>query len=110
MDVLWEQGTATAGEIAKILKDRVGWSRNTTYTVISKLVKKGAIKRTEPKFTCTPLVTRAEVQQCETDSLIDRMFGGSRTKFFAAFLRDEHLTAEDLEELRQLIDSEEDQS
>lgn len=107
MEVLWDKGPMTAGDIAKILKGAVGWNRNTTYTVIGKLVKKGAVLRTDPKYMCTPLVTRSEVQHSETKSLIDRMFGGSRTSFFAAFLHDEKLTEDELAQLRRMIAEEE---
>lgn len=107
MEILWEKGPMTAGDIAKILKDAVGWNRNTTYTVIGKLVKKDAIQRSQPKYMCTPLITRAEAQHSETESLIDRMFGGSRASFFAAFLRNENLSEEELAQLRQLINEEE---
>ena len=30
MDVLWREGSITAGEIAKILNIDIGWNRNTT--------------------------------------------------------------------------------
>ena len=43
MDVLWREGSITAGEIAKILNIDIGWNRNTTYTVINKCIKKGYI-------------------------------------------------------------------
>ena len=43
MDVLWREGSITAGKIAKILNIDIGWNRNTTYTVINKCIKKGYI-------------------------------------------------------------------
>lgn len=50
MEVLWRQGETTAGQMAKILGEEVGWNRNTTYTVIKKCVSKGAVERREPGF------------------------------------------------------------
>ena len=52
MEVLWREGDMTAGRLAKILKEEIGWNRNTTYTVIKKCVEKGAIERQEPNFFC----------------------------------------------------------
>ena len=104
MEPLWENGPMTAGALAKLLAASCGWNRNTTYTVIKKLVTKGAVARSEPGFLCTPLITREEVQHGETDSLINRLFGGSKTKFFAAFLDERNLTAAEVEELRKMID------
>ena len=63
MDVLWREGSITAGEIAKILNIDIGWNRNTTYTVINKCIKKGYISRGEDKFLCTPVITKDEVNK-----------------------------------------------
>ena len=62
MEVLWANGTMTAGEIVKVLRDSIGWNRNTTYTVIKKCIAKGAIERTEPKFQCTAAISKEQVQ------------------------------------------------
>lgn len=104
MEVLWEEGPQTASQLAARLKETIGWSRNTTYTVIQKCIKKGAIQRGEPKFLCVPLITRESVQIRETEELIDRMYAGSRRSFFAALLADEHLSDEELQELHEMIE------
>ena len=103
MEPLWEDGPQSAGELAKRLAASCGWNRNTTYTVIKKLVDKGAVARSEPGFLCTPLVTREEVRRQETDSLISRLFGGSRTQFLSAFLSEKDLTPAEADQLRELI-------
>ncbi len=105
MEPLWEGGPQTAGELAKRLATVVGWNRNTTYTVIKKLIDKGAVSRSDPGFLCTPLVTREEVQRQETDSLISRLFGGSATQFLSAFLSERDLTPAEADQLRELIGS-----
>lgn len=56
MEILWKEGELTAGQIAKILKEEIGWNRNTTYTVIKKCIEKGAVERIEPKFRCRALL------------------------------------------------------
>ena len=77
MEVLWEQGTKSARDIVDVLSQRIGWNKNTTYTVIKKCIEKEAVSREDPGFLCTPLVTRDEVARSETEQLIDKMFGGS---------------------------------
>mgnify|MGYP001046191807 FL=1 len=104
MEVLWEHGTMIAGDIVKILNDSIGWNRNTTCTVIKKCIAKGAIERTEPHFTCTPLITREQVQDYETNELVDKMFDGSREKFFAAFLNGSKLSEEEVKSLKDMVD------
>ncbi len=103
MEVLWANGTMTAGEIVKVLKDSTGWNRNTTYTVIKKCIAKGAIERTEPHFTCTPLISKEQVQDYETNELVDKMFDGSREKFFAAFLNGSKLSADEVNNLKDMV-------
>lgn len=82
MEVLWEQGTKSARDIVDVLSQRIGWNKNTTYTVIKKCIEKEAVSREDPGFLCTPLVTRDEVARSETEQLIDKMFGGSSELFF----------------------------
>ena len=94
MEVLWREGDLTAGQIAGILKEEIGWNRNTTYTVIKKCIEKGAVERREPKFGCHALISRGEVQA----------YDGSKKQFFAAFLSEEHLTSDELQELKDMID------
>ena len=105
MEPLWEDGPQSAGELAKRLAASCGWNRNTTYTVIKKLVDKGAVARSDPGFLCTPLVSREEVQRLETESLISRLFGGSKTRFLSAFLSEKDLTPAEADQLRKLIEN-----
>lgn len=65
---------------------------------------KGAVKREEPGFICRPLISRQEVQDFETEELIDKMFDGSKEKFFAAFLDGKELSKQEVDSLKKLID------
>lgn len=103
MEVLWKEGDLSAGQIAAILKGEIGWNRNTTYTVIKKCIEKEAIERKDPRFICHARITRQEVQEFETEELIDRMFDGSKKQFFAAFLSEEHLSEEEISELKEMV-------
>lgn len=104
MEILWEKGTLSAKEISLIAADSIGWNKNTTYTIIKKLVDKGFIKRDEPNFMCSALISREEVQKEEASSLLHKFFGGSRKALFSALLEDEKLSDKEIEELRDLID------
>ena len=104
MEVLWQEGAISAGQVVKILKEETGWNKNTTYTVIKKCVDKGAGRREEPGFICRPLISRQEVQDYETEELIDKMFDGSKEKFFAAFLDGKKLSNQEVDSLKRMID------
>ncbi|UWP60897.1 BlaI/MecI/CopY family transcriptional regulator [Ruminococcus gauvreauii] len=103
MEVLWERGRLSARDIVSVLSERIGWNKNTTYTVIKKCIEKGAVRREEPGFMCSPLVTRDEVQQSETEQLIDKMFGGSSELFFSAFLKNQGISEEEARKLARMI-------
>ena len=103
MEVLWKEGNLTAGQISKILKEEIGWNRNTTYTVIKKCIEKGAIERVEPKFICKAMISKEDVQPYETEELIKRVFDGSKRNFFAALLSEKTLTRDELQQLKDLI-------
>ena len=104
MEVLWREGDCTAKRIAQVLGEAVGWNVNTTYTLIKRCIGKGAIERSEPNFLCRALVSREEVQQQQTQELIDKVYGGSVDKLFAALLGGKGVSREQLDRLRAMID------
>ena len=104
MEIVWEREPVSAKDISLAAADALGWNKNTTYTVIKKLVEKGAIKREDPGFICTSLVSRREAQKTETRRLAERLFGGSRKALFSALLEDERLSDEDIADLRRMIE------
>ena len=73
MDVLWKDGDVPAKYVADTLNREVGWNKNTTYTLIKRCINKGAIERTEPGFMCHALIAKEQVQDLETDELIDKI-------------------------------------
>ena len=100
MDILWKEGDTSAKDIAEKLNKQVGWSKTTTYTVI----KKGAAGRSELGFICRALISRKEVQEAETNELIDKMYDGSSDKLIAALLGSKRLTAEEIQSLKKLVE------
>ncbi len=103
MNVLWNEGDCTAKHISDILFERVGWNMNTTYTLIKRCIKKGAIKRSEPNFMCQALVSREAVQETETNELLDKLFDGSADKLFASLVGRKNLSPEQIKKLKKII-------
>ena len=104
MYVLWREGDLPAKAIAKTLTEEIGWNVNTTYTLIKRCIAKEAIERSEPGFMCHALVSKEQVQQEETQELIDKVFDGSADKLFASLLGGRRISREQLERLRSMID------
>ncbi len=104
MEILWEQGRISAKQVSLLAAERIGWNKNTTYTVLKKLEAKGFLIREDPGFLCTPVCNRDQVCRAETQTLVDRLFGGSKKALFSTLLADETLTEQDIQELRRMIE------
>lgn len=104
MDILWKEGVVPAKYVADRLTQELGWNKNTTYTLIKRCMKKGAIERTEPNFMCRALIAKEEVQEAETQELINKVYDGSADKLFAALLGRKKLSAEQIAKLKQIVD------
>lgn len=104
MEIVWVKEPISAKEISLIAAKTIGWNKNTTYTIIKKLVDKNCIKRSEPNFICTSLIEKNTVQQTETNTLIEKLFKGSKKAFFAAFLQSDSLSQKEIDELKDMID------
>ena len=103
MNVLWRECDTTAKHISDVLNEEVGWNMNTTYTLIKRCIKKGAIERSEPKFMCHALIPKEEVQEAETNELINRIYDGSADKLFTALLGRKKLSAKQIENLKKIV-------
>ncbi len=103
MNVLWKEGDVTAKYISDVLKEEVGWNMNTTYTLIKRCIKKGAIERSEPKFMCHALIPKEEVQEAETRELVNKIYDGSMDKLFTALLGRKKLSKKQIEDLKKIV-------
>ena len=104
MELIWEQKEPiSAKQLSILANEEFGWNKNTTYTVIKKLVAKEALKREDPNYICVPLISRKQVQVAQTRDLIDKLFEGSVKTFFSSFIKNENLTDEEIAELKNMI-------
>ncbi|MED9902753.1 MAG: BlaI/MecI/CopY family transcriptional regulator [Lachnospiraceae bacterium] len=106
MNVLWQEGDCTAKHISEVLADEVGWNKNTTYTLIKRCIQKGAIERSEPNYMCHALVKREDIQEAETQELINRVYDGSVDKLFAALLGSKKLSQKQIAKLKKIVEEE----
>ena len=105
MNCIWDNEPVKAVDIAKFAGEKFGWKKNTTYTVIKKLVDKNIAKREEPYFVVSSLVSRDQIQKEETAELIEKLYGGNTKKFITSFLSRENLSKNDIDKIKEIIDS-----
>ena len=100
--ILWEREPVTTTELVKLCRERLGWKRTTTYTVIKRLGERGVLKN--ENGTVSALISREEAQVAELDALMEQKFQGSLPAFLAAFARRQALSEEEAEEIRRIIE------
>lgn len=111
MEALWEEecldenGEIQELELSKFLKEKYGLGKTSCYTFFGRLLEKGAITRRYPKYTLKPIISREEALKNKQEEAIDLLFQGSLINVCQAFLRERKVSKEELQEMRDLIDS-----
>ncbi len=106
MQVLWEHGPQTANEVIHALSGEVKWKSRTIKTLISRLVRKGAVRFREEgnKYRYFPAVKESECIRSETQSFVHRVYQGAMKPALAAFLEDVDLSPREIDELQKILD------
>ena len=102
MELLWSNKALAAKDIAKIIKEYIGWEKNTTYTEIKRLIDKGAIEREDPGFICRAIISKSTIQEIETKALLDKIYNGSLSNFIATYLVNQEFSSSDIAELKKI--------
>ena len=103
MELLWSNKVLAAKDISKIIKEYIGWEKNTTYTVIKRLIDKGAIRREDPGFLCRAAISKRAVQNIETKALLNKLYNGSLSTFLAEYLKNQDLSRAEIMELERIL-------
>ena len=101
--ILWENEPVKSGRLVELCREKLGWNKSTTYTVLRRLKQKGAVRH--EAATVTPLLTRQEALRAQGEEVVER--AGGLPLFLTAFLGGRKLTPREAEELRRLIDESE---
>lgn len=107
MDVLWEKGAATVGEVAEALPQELGLAYNTVLTTLRILEEKGYVEHTKSKegraFVYRTLVGRDEAGRSAVRYLVSRFFRNSPELLVLNLLQDEELSDKELGRIRNLL-------
>ena len=105
MQVLWENEPVNSTKLVTLCKEKLGWSKATTYTVIRRLSERGVLVNEDTIV--KSLFTKEQVQAAEIDELVEKTFEGSLPQFIAAFSKRTKLSKEEIELLKKMIDDHE---
>lgn len=105
MDVLWKRNPLSADEVMAALSGQQDWQEATVKTLLNRLLKKGAIdaKKDGRRYLYAPVLQREAWVQGESESLLDRVFGGRVAPLVAHFSEQRKLSRKDIAELRKLL-------
>ena len=106
MRVVWKRHPIDAATVAGEVVGRRDWSERTVKTLLSRLVRKGALGYDVEgkRYLYRPLVTREESVRRASRSFLDRVFGGAARPALLHFVREADLTPEEIEELERLLE------
>ena len=106
MQVLWREGPLSATEVFEGLEGESDWHPKTVRTLLGRLVAKGALGREKRGgvYRFAPLATERECVREESQSFLQRCFGGSPRPMLAHLIEHEDLSPEDIEALRAKLD------
>lgn len=102
-ELIWENAPINSGELVKLCQRELNWKKPTTYTVLRKLCEKGLFQNCNG--TVTPLISQQEYAGIRSEQFVKETFDGSLPAFLAAFTTRKPLSAEELQQLRQMIDT-----
>ena len=102
MSIVWELEPVNSTQLCRVCQERLGWKKPTTYTVLRKLGDRRIVRN--ENAVVTALVKREQVQQYESQTLVEKAFDGSLPGFLTAFLGKQKPSREEAEELKRIIE------
>jgi BlaI family penicillinase repressor len=110
MKIVWARSPISAQEIIDALSAQDEWHPKTAKTLLGRLVKKRALgfKKEGRAYLYRPLVAESDCIAAESESFLDRVFGGSLKPMLAHFAETRKLSPTEIAELKRLLKKSED--
>jgi BlaI family penicillinase repressor len=105
MKVLWQTSPIATEDLIAALERPEKWHASTVKTLLTRLLKKGAIRaqREGRRYLYSPVMKREQWLTDESTGLLDRLFGGRVAPLVAHFSERRKLSKKDIADLKQLI-------
>ena len=105
MNVLWEKGQATVGEVAEALTGDPPLAYSSVLTILRILESKGYLRHTKEgrAFLYEPAINREEASTGAIRQLLAKFFNNSPELLVANLLSDEALSRKEIDRLKKLI-------
>lgn len=105
MKICWGRPPATAQEIIDTLAAHGNWHPKTVKTLLNRLVKKRALgfRKEGRAYRYHPLVAERDCITAESQSFLDRCFGGALQPMLAHFVEQRQLSPAEISKLKTLL-------
>lgn len=109
MDVLWERGAATVGEVIEALPRRSAPAYSTVLTTLRILEQKGYVRHTKEgrAFIYHPVIDRRAARRRALKYVVSRFFNNSPELLVLNILEHEKIDAAELRRLKKMIEESE---
>ena len=106
MKVIWNDNPITSNSIVEALSGSTDWKPKTIKTLLTRLVKKGAVgyKNKGREYHYYPIIEESVLVKAESRSFLKRVFGGALKPMIATMVESEDLTQKEIEELKSLLE------
>ena len=106
LNIIWELGSASVADVRERILENRDIAYTTVMTVMRKLADKGYLSFTEDgkSYVYSPEVPAREVRGSLLRDLLARVFQGSHHELVRTLVAEEDLTAEQIAELRRLME------
>lgn len=109
MDVLWDKGAATVGDVVEALPKASSVAYSTVLTTLRILEQKGYVRHSKEgrAFIYHPLIDRGEARRNILQYVLDRFFDNSPELLVLNVLQEEKIDARELKRLKKMIEESE---
>ena len=102
-DLIWKNEPLHSRELVQLCQQELNWKKPTTYTVLRKLCERGIFQNADGVV--SSVLSREEFYARQSEKFVEEAFDGSLPAFFAAFTLRKNLSAEEVSEIRRMIDA-----
>jgi predicted transcriptional regulator len=105
MKILWRRGESAVGDLVAAMPEGETLAYNSVLTTIRILEQKGYVQHRQEgrAFIYSPCIAEHEASRTEIRHIMQRFFGDSRERLLLSLLRDDEVTAEELQRLKDAI-------
>ena len=105
MKIIWEKKEVTSKEIIEDLSDKKEWKAATIKSLISRLLNKEAItfEKVGKEYIYSANIKEDFAVREESKSFLNRVFNGSISDLLLNFVKEEKLSKEDIDELKDIL-------